>query len=420
MKRINHFINNNLNIIISIFILLQPILDLLVSLSINIFHISLNVGIIVRMFFLIFMLYVVFFVKQKRKTVIISFGLVFLYSIIFLMVQERDALFINLHGLLRVFYFPLLLMLFYSIKDDIKVDNLFLVITMFIYIILIFMAVVTGSGFNSYDIAKKGNLGWFNSTNEISCIISILIPYMFIIFKDKRHYIVKLLMSLIFIFVIGEVGTKTPILALGITVFATFLYCIINFVREKRYKSLITIGMIFIILVTAFILVVPRTNFYKNIKIHMNYLKLNNISEVFTNDYLFDHFIFSQRITFMKNTDREYSVASPIKKLFGIGYSCDSGKKYKAIEMDYYDIFYSHGVIGFIIYFGLYIYVLYRVFKNLPKRANFKYLMKCLSLILVLILSLYSGHVITAPAVSIYVVVIIIKLLVSQNKDLCR
>ena len=49
--------------------------------------------------------------------------------------------------------------------------------------------------------------------------------------------------------------------------------------------------------------------------------------------------------------------------------------------MDYYDVFYNHGILGFIVYFSVYIYSLYLVFKNLAKKIDFKQLMEYLSLI---------------------------------------
>lgn len=416
MSKINKFIKSNINTIITIFILMQPILDLFVSLAINVFHISLNIGIILRMLFLVFMFYVALVIYHKKKILIYIF-LCMIYGIIFLLVQDKSTILANLHGLMRVFYFPALLLILYSIRDNIKIYNKYLVYTLFIYIILIFVAVVTNTGFKSYDIAKKGSLGWFNSTNEISCIISILIPIMCALFKDKKNYIIKIIGCLIFLFIIGEIGTKTPVLALGITFVTTLVFLIVKSLRVKDYKLFTGLVTIIVIGVSSLILLLPKTNFYKNIEIHMKYLKIDSIEEIFGSDYVFDHFIFSQRITFLKNTDMRYSKASTLKKLFGIGYVNSKGKEYKAIEMDYYDVFYNHGVIGFVIYFGLYIYVLHQVFKNLPKKIGFSRLMEYLSLVLILILSLYSGHVITSPAVSIYVVIIIMGLL-SNDKAL--
>lgn len=410
MQKVNGFINKNLNLIITIFIIIQPILDLVVSLSLNVFHVGLNLGMIVRMLFLVFMSYVVFFIKGKRKYLLVYFFILLFYSLGYFLALDSNYFMSNLHGLLRIFYFPLMLMLFLNIKD-IKIDNKILVMTMFIYIILIFIAVVTNTGFNSYDIAKKGSLGWFNSTNEISGIISILLPITVAQFMNKKNIVIKAVLSLIFIFVIGEIGTKTPVLSLLITFLVSFIYFMIRSLKKKNYK--IFAGLLIIltsVTVTSF-LVVPKTNFYKNIMIHVKYLKLDSVDDIFENDYVFDHFIFSQRITFLKNTSNRYDKASLKNKLFGIGYVNKNGKEYKAIEMDYYDVFYNHGILGFILYFSVYIYSLYLVFKNLVKKIDFKQLMEYLSLILVLILSLHSGHIITTPAVCIYVVIILKKLI---------
>ena len=60
------------------------------------------------------------------------------------------------------------------------------------------------------------------------------------------------------------------------------------------------LGVIFVLISIVLLLgIVPRTNFYKNIKTHLNYLKVKNVVDVFKNEKLVDHFIFSQRITFL-------------------------------------------------------------------------------------------------------------------------
>ena len=91
----------------------------------------------------------------------------------------------------------------------------------------------------------------------------------------------------------------------------------------------------------------------------------------------------------------------------------------KAVEMDYFDIYYSHGFIGFILYFSIYIYVLYNVLK--PKQKNnFIRIMKLVSLLLIIILSLFTGHIITGPAVSFIAAVIIIMIASLTEKILYR
>ena len=48
-----------------------------------------------------------------------------------------------------------------------------------------------------------------------------------------------------------------------------------------------------------------------------------------------------------------YERANTYQKLFGIGY-INNNKTTKMIEMDYFDIFYSHGIVGFLIFVILY------------------------------------------------------------------
>ena len=410
MKKVNNYIKKNLNKIISIFILISPILDLLVSISINVLHHNLNIGIIARMLFLLFVYYVSVIIYQKRKNLIYIF-LCIIYLVIYLIIGYKAAVMSNIHGFMRTFYFPILLLGMYSIKDNIKIEKKILVRTCLLYILLIFIPVITKTGFNSYSVAKLGSTGWFNSTNEISGIISIILPLLFIELSKKEKIIFKVIISIIFLYVISEMGTKTPILSLLIVLLGTFIYTIIKTLKDKKYKLLSGILIITVLLTVGTVVIIPKTNFYKNIMIHAKYLKLDSPKDIFTNDYVFDHFIFSQRISFLENTDNRYDKVKISKKLFGMGYISKKKTNYKEIEMDYYDVWYNHGIIGFILFFSIYLYILFKVFRSLPKKIDYEKYMMYISLFLILILSLFSGHIITTPSVSLFVVLVLINLI---------
>ena len=410
MKKINNYIKKNLNTILEVLLIISPILDLFVSISINVFKHSLNIGIIVRMLILVLIYYVSVIIYHKKKN-LIYIALTIIYCICYLIVQKDNTILSNLHGFMRTFYFPLILLGFYSVKDKIEIKDKILTITVFIYIILIFIAVVSGTGFESYKIAKTGSIGWFNSANEISGIISILLPILFISLSKGKNYFIKIILSILFIYVILEIGTKTPVLSIGLTLIITILYILVKSLKNKKYVLSTTIIIISIIASILSIIIIPKTNFYKNIKIHTKYLKITSVKQVFESEYIFDHFIFSQRITFLDKTDTRYEKVKLSKKLLGMGYVSKNNKPYKEIEMDYYDVWYNHGIIGFILFFGVYIGILLKLLKKLPTKFDYELLMKYLSLILILLLSLFSGHIITTPAVSIFVVIIIIDLL---------
>ena len=106
------YIKNNFNRILLIFILFTPILDLITGISIHILHINITIGIIVRMLFLLFVIISSTFIYSKKKN-IIYYGIFFIYSIFYILgiILFRDSVGIisEMQGLLRVFYFPLLL-----------------------------------------------------------------------------------------------------------------------------------------------------------------------------------------------------------------------------------------------------------------------------------------------------------------------
>ena len=130
----------------------------------------------------------------------------------------------EIQNLVKVFYFPILLVSIYSIKDEIRISNLTLFTVLFTYLILIFIPTLLNLGYDTYEIAKVGTLGFFNSANEISGIISLLTPTMLIVLASSKNIIPKLVLALIYIVVSLMVGTKTPILALGITIWISVLY----------------------------------------------------------------------------------------------------------------------------------------------------------------------------------------------------
>lgn len=407
-------IKKNFNKILAIFILMQPVLDLITGVFIHVFNINLTIGIIIRMLFLIFIMLTVTFIYKKKKILMYYFLFLiyaFFYILGIIMFKNGVGLFAEIQGLLRVFYFPLLLVSLYSIKDNIRISKMTLVISLFMYLLFIFVPNSLNIGFKSYQITKSGTLGFFNSANEISGIISIITPIMVIIFKENKNFLLIFLMSILYLVVILTIGTKTPLLSFCITILSAILWLWIRSIKRKNYKVIFASLIAVLVLSVGIILILPKTNFYKNIKVHMNYLKVDDLGDVLEKPKLIDHFIFSQRLTFLDKKQALYEKATIYQKLFGIGYLKEK-KVAKAVEMDYFDIFYSHGIIGCLIFFIAYIYVLINILKN-RKKLNFSQYMLYISLILILFLSLFTGHIITAPSVSIIVITIIMML---ENK----
>ena len=413
------FIKKNISIICMLFLLSGPIIDFITGVMLHIFDISLTLGLVLRILFLFFIFYVATFI-YKKKSNLVYFGIFGIYLLLFILgltlFKENPNYFREIQNTFRLFYFPLLLISLFSIRKEIKITTLSLVITLCLYLILIFIPLALGVGFESYAITKEGTLGFYNSANEISAIIAILTPILFIIFYESKNLIFKLFITFIYLVVILSVGTKTPLLALIISLFVVFIYILYKSFIDKKYHVVTTFTAIIVALGLVLIIVAPRTSFYKNIEVHLDYLKVDNIFDIFKDERLVDHFIFSQRLTFLNNKEKLYDEANTYQKIFGLGYY-DNGKELKSIEMDYFDVYYNQGVAGFIIFFVPYIYVLISVLQE-RKAFSFRQLMLYLSLFLIIVLSLFTGHIITAPAVSGLVSFILLSLVKNDKKCL--
>ena len=190
----------------------------------------------------------------------------------------------------------------------------------------------------------------------------------------------------------------------------------IVWIKNKKYQPILYTALVIIVGLSSLLLILPKTTFYKNIKVHLDYLEVDNELDVFKDKELIDHFIFSQRLTFFDKKAKNYADATLYQQLFGIGYT-KNNKTTKLIEMDYFDILYSQGLIGFTLIFSIYLLVLYCVLRKKQKLTYDRYMLK-LSLGLILILSLLTGHIITAPAVALITIMLKLSLSKRNKKNL--
>jgi len=412
------FIKNNINKIVAVFLILQPFLDVITGICIHTLKINFTIGIIVRVLFLLFISFIVLFIFKKKKIIIpyLIIGLYFIFYIIGTILYKDSNYIFEIQNLVKVFYFPLLFVSLYSIKDYIRISNMTLFTVIFMYLILLFVPTLLGVGYKSYEITKAGTLGFFNSANEISGIISMLTPIMFIIFYESKKIIPITLLILMYLMVILMIGTKTPLLSLLITIGISILYLWRYLIKTKQIKYIVISVLLILFLSFGLVLVFPKTNFYKNIRTHLDYLKLDNITDVFKDEKLVDHFIFSSRIKFLKNKSKIYNNSNTYQKLFGIGY-INNNKETKMIEMDYFDIFFSHGIIGFLIFLSIFIYMISLIFTN-KNKYSYQSLMKYTSLFFIILLAFLTGHILIAPSVSLLSIIIIMSISKRDKKDL--
>ena len=413
-----NFTKKNTNIIITLFILMSPIIDLLTGICLHYFHIQFTIGTIIRTLFLIWLGFITVFVYKKKK-LLIPYLIGFLYCILYvigIILYKQGGLLIEIQNLIKVIYFPILLISLYSIKGEIKISKMILSTVLFFYLIFIFVPTLFNIGYKTYEITKVGTLGFFNSANEVGGIISILTPVLFYILTTSKKNYLKGILLIMYVIVILMMGTKTPLLIFLLTLGLSIIYLFISYIKQKEYKKIFFSSLITLIGIIALLGIIPQTNFYKNIKTHLKFLKIKDVTEVIEKEEYIDHFIFSQRLTFLKKEKKIYQKANNYQKLFGIGY-LENGKETKRIEMDYFDIYYSHGIVGFILISTVIIFILYKLIKVKIPLTYENYMMKT-SLLYIFLLSFFTGHIITAPSVSLIASIIIIMLFPKEKESI--
>ena len=185
MKKINNYIEKNISKLLSLFIILQPILDSATAVCVNYLKINITIGSLMRIIFLIFCVYYFIFLnntssKRKKSFFLLSIFLYFLiYTIMILKVKGIDVLPFELKNTVNTFYILIILTIFLNMFEqyNIKIKIKTIVLTFMLYIALIIIPNMFHLGFLSYYHSKVGNVGWFLSANGVGNILCMLLPF---------------------------------------------------------------------------------------------------------------------------------------------------------------------------------------------------------------------------------------------------
>ncbi len=441
-----------LNKFIFYFIIFQPIIDLMTSLfvrnQIGIF----SIGTIVRALFLVAILLITFFsASKKQKIAIITFiGIVVLYGITFLSLSYIDfgmtGLLTQCQDLIKTFFYPIILICFLVLykNDNLKISSKCFSFSLFLYGIIIFFSAIFDIDYYSYNEWTYGTVGLFYAANEIGMIVSLLGAIIIVdcynINKINSWSIFTIINFLLYIFTSTQLGTKTPFFIMCAYLLLFVLFLIYKLFMNKNKFNLIK--LIVVLLFCVFLLFgIKYSNVGKNLNINfqadiINILGINSTSpddslnsedesEDNQNPSINDlNILLSSRDIYKAEAKKSYGDANIARKIIGLGYVEKIDGEIinrKLAEMEYFDILYSNGWIGFIIYFlpvmGILIYGINIVLKNIKKiMLNFKILILIASIALAYISALLVGHVFTAPAVSTILTIIIIYTLIEIDK----
>ena len=141
--------------------------------------------------------------------------------------------------------------------------------------------------------------------------------------------------------------------------------------------------------------------------------------------YLVINWLLSNRLVYVEGTINRYCTGTVSEKLLGLGYSYTVGKGLNSnlIEMDFLALLFYHGIVGLMIYilpicfFAVYyIRALWKAIKKIFE--NESAIVYTYGILIGLACAAVSGHVLIAPAVSIYIAILIIKLVDNSDNNL--
>lgn len=409
------------------FLVLGPIIDVITSLMTRVTNFTITLGIVVRGICVVLMvIYLIVFSKSRyRKKSLIFLGSLLIFVILYFITKtdifNPSFLVGELIYLFKYFYFPIITIGLLNLFDDasVEIKKYFkvYVIVLLSFSLLIVLANVTNSAFTTHSDLGSGNTGWFYAGNEIGAIMTILFPFMFLV-VDKSNSYKSLILFIPVLYVIENIGTKTSFLGLIIPTVLVFFYYLVTIKRGNIKKFKIVLIILISIVITS-----PNLPVINNIKnsilmfdTHKEELEEENQTKV-------KYAMFSRRDLFFNDTKKIYFDSSLVDKFFGIGFtnrkSINDKKIEKLIEMDFCDIFFRYGIVGFIIYVLPLLFILRKllIYFMINFRNNtFEELIVLYSIFIGLSVSFIAGHVLGAPAVSIYLALcLVLGMILYQN-----
>ncbi|GAA5415822.1 hypothetical protein Pryu01_00854 [Paraliobacillus ryukyuensis] len=395
-----------------LFIVIQPVLDLFAFLNwpiselVRILAIALGV------------VYLSFHPNERIQSATIIYHIVlFIYIgchfFVSYLFKQPVSLTIELTHIVKSIFFIELFMVYlsviYSLSRQRNWQNLLLrnvTISMTIISLVMVLAELTNTGKRSYDmLAKAGHSGWFFSANELSAIMAIgfglTLLYVFRQKNIQRKLLLGLLLAIL-TWAMMTIGTK-------VSFGAALIFLVVGLVSSFFQKQKVLSSSISGILLIACLIWLPFSPIGQNLHLTLGSSSSqsteadNQVTEETEAGF---NRVLSGRSEFLAETIEQYEDAPLAQKWLGMGYGGNYTAQPKLIEMDFIDWFFGFGIIGFLI---LHIPILYFVVKLITYVLQEKKRVLTIPVVMITVCigigfgaALVAGHVLSSPAVSIY------------------
>ena len=365
------------------FLYFLPFIDLLTSIAT--WESKASIGLILKGLFVIITSIYLFYKNYKKKEYWYLYGIFIIYFLFYgsyLVFNKPNTIFIEFINVIKIFYFPFLVLFFSQCENKELSKKLFFYYSL-CFLLMYLIPYPLGLGHNINEIYENKNLylSYFYVGNELVNIFVLVLPIGFLYLKDKKRIYLSGYLILIFLMIL-LLGTKT--------MYLSFLFVIGYFLFKKRemFKK-------YLVIILILLLLLPHSSLYKNIKTSLEYYHIQKVSDLLTFQNI-DNVIYSNRLSFVYNLHKNYQKEDISGKIFGMGRQ--KIMTMKDAEIDIFDIFYSIGILGFMIYLVFFAFVI--------NKAKLKGIYAYLFWFLILI-SLFSGHVLLSPMTSSYLAIMI-------------
>jgi len=273
IKRIKDKLNNkNITKIIMIFILLQPILDILSFLDIrNLIPFGISTYVKPLLVFGVGVL-IYFLDKDARKkwTILyVLYGILIIGHLFLLngIGTERPVMLHELRFMINIAYMLVLYMIFdYMYLRNENKDEFIaklkktLVVTFMIYGVTILISILTGTSGRTYEYSdplKLGFKGWLDSGQIFGHALCVVLPFMmfYILNYKNNNKTIQLLVKLtilIPIIILCLIGTKVTLFMCIIVIASYILLSIFFSIKDRSKKHIINILLCAIVLAVIF------------------------------------------------------------------------------------------------------------------------------------------------------------------------
>lgn len=451
-----------------VYVLLQPVLDVLTSLAAEA-EWALTPGTVVRVAFLAGAFFWLMFSKPYagKKRVLLGTGLLTAYlAVFFVWSLLRGGLGLcveNASEALKVFYALYTMLLLYGLW----LQRGFLLPLWTVaacgagYCLVILIAFLTGTSFASYN-AGYGYSGWFYSANDISNIVLLSAPLLFdlglncLSGREEKKPAAKIGMAVVLfsvVFSAAFLGTKLVYLGVLLYLLAALVWFVVRLLitRDKTLVRSLLVVLVLCVMMAAMYPISPLNAYMNEIFVPMSgedaaameaSLQIEGVKEadraaknaeleaaakgtwlgdlVETNPIVEKiNWILSRRLLYIAPILQEYLDGGVWIKLMGLGYgqTPDYVKDiHQLVEMEPVMLLLRHGIVGFCLgYVPVLAVIGWLIVTVLRRLRSCMSNLRCCSLLYSAVVafaaSVIVGHVIQAPSVSMIAVPVFAQLM---------